>query len=293
MFYLEDLAYEVKTPKVIKARNILATVIFAFGLIQILLIFTGRSSQANIIQNNKIAIADYQQKCNEIDTETEQFKNKNNMIFYNSWEQGNAVAELQAEYGGFRSDATIESVTEKAKKTAEKLDTYIKEPIARTPWYANMYQNYFWIYMNRQTSLIENIPSIWICRSNDNNTILGVATAEYDALGEVFEDFKFYYTTKGNALLEEDVQLVNGNVISSEDYMNYYKNVNKIVEEMANTENDEKTDDSENADESDDTKNADDIQDDDSENVDDVKSDENSDTENEEVNSKEDESNNN
>ena len=258
MFYLEDLAYEVKMPKVIKARNIVAAGIFAFGLMQTVLIFTGKSSQKNIIQNNQITISDYQQKCSLIDDDTEKFRNKNNMQFYNSWEQGNAVAELQTQYGGFNSNATIKNVTEQAKKTASELDSYIKDPIARTPWYANMYQDYFWVYLNRQTSLVENIPSIWVCRSYKNNIILGVAIAEYDALGEVFEDFKFFYTAKGHALLEEDAKIINDTVISSADYINYYKNINKIVEDMADTENNEIFDDEKVDDDSVDDQNTDD-----------------------------------
>lgn len=63
--------------------------------------------------------------------------------------------------------------------------------------------------------------------------ILAVTTGVYDGLGELFGNFTVYYTTKGNALLDEDVRLVNGNIVSSVDYIDYYKNVDEVLNEVS------------------------------------------------------------
>lgn len=62
--------------------------------------------------------------------------------------------------------------------------------------------------------------------------ILAVATGVYDGLGELFGNFTVYYTTKGNALLDEDVRLVNGNIVSSVDCIDYYKNIDEVLNEV-------------------------------------------------------------
>ncbi len=233
MFYLEDLAYEVKTPKFIKVRGVIIAAIIIFLIIRAIGIYVTKDLQDNTIQSNVLEIADYQQKCNSLKADMKKFEEAETKELYNSWETGNAVANLQDAYGGFSGNASVEYITESARNTASALDKYIRDPFGRTPWYNNAACQYTWTYLNRQTSLTENIPSIWICRSNNSNVILAVTTGTYDGRGELFDNFTVYYTTKGNALLDDDVRLVNDNIISSVDYMDYYKNIDEVVNEVA------------------------------------------------------------
>lgn len=178
-------------------------------------------------------IADYQQKCNSVKADIKQFEESGTKELYNSWEAGSAVAGLQDTYGGISGNASVEAVTESARNTASALDKYISDPFGRTPWYNNAACQYTWTYLNRQTSVTEEIPGIWICRSTNSNVILAVTTGVYDGLGELFGNFTVYYTTKGNALLDEDVRLVNGNIVSSVDYIDYYKNIDEVLDEVS------------------------------------------------------------
>lgn len=235
MFYLEDLSYEVKTSKFIKVRGIIITAFILFFMIRAAGIYVAKNLQNEIIQSNLVEIAGYQQKCNSIKADIKSFEETETKELYNPWEAGSAVAGLQDTYGGISGNASVESVTESARNTASALDKYISDPFGRTPWYNNAACQYTWTYLNRQTSVTEKIPSIWICRSSNSNVILAVTTGVYDGLGELFGDFTVYYTTKGNVLLNDDVRLVNGNIISSMDYIDYYKNIDKVMNEV--TEN--------------------------------------------------------
>lgn len=233
MFYLEDLPYEVKTPKFIKVRGVIIVAAVIFLMIRVVGIYAAKNLQDNTIQSNVFEIADYQQKCNVLEADMKKFEEAETKELYNSWEAGNAVAGLQDTYGGISDKASAAYVTESARNTASALDKYISDPFGRTPWYNNAACQYTWTYLNRQTSVTEKIPSIWICRSKNSNVILAVTTGVYDGLGELFDNFTVYYTTKGNALLNDDVRLVNDNIISSVDYIDYYKNIDEVVNEVA------------------------------------------------------------
>lgn len=235
MFYLEDLAYEVKTSKFIKVRSMMIVAFILFFLIRAAGIYVEKNLQDNTVQSNLLEIADYQQKCNAVKADIKNFEEAETKELYNSWEAGCAVAGLQDTYGGISDNASVDYVTETARNTAMALDKYISDPFGRTPWYNNAACQYTWVYLNRQTSVTEKIPGIWVCRSNNSNVILAVTTGVYDGMGELFGDFTVYYTTKGNALLDSDVRLVNDNIISSVDYMDYYKNVDEVMNEV--TEN--------------------------------------------------------
>ncbi|MDE6056183.1 MAG: hypothetical protein K2G55_21040 [Lachnospiraceae bacterium] len=233
MFYLEDLPYEVKTPKFIKVRGVIIVVAVIFLIIRVVGIYAAKNLQDNTIQSNVLEIADYQQKCNVLEADMKKFEEAETKELYNSWEAGNAVAGLQDTYGGISGNASVESVTESARNTASALDKYISDPFGRTPWYNNAACQYTWTYLNRQTSVTEKIPSIWICRSKNSNVILAVTTGVYDGLGELFGDFTVYYTTKGNAALDDNVRIVNGNIVSSVDYIDYYKNIDEVINEVS------------------------------------------------------------
>lgn len=235
MFYLEDMAYEVKTSKFIKVRGIIIVAFIIFFMIQIAGLYITKNLQDDTIRSNLLEISEYQQKCNSLNADIKKFEETETKELYNSWEAGSAVAGLQDTYGGIPDNASVESVTESARNTASALDKYISDPFGRTPWYNNAACQYAWTYLNRQTSVTENIPSIWICRSSNSNVILAVTTGVYDGLDELFGDFTVYYTTKGNVLLNDDVRLVNGNIISSIDYIDYYKNIDKVMNKV--TEN--------------------------------------------------------
>ncbi len=232
MFYLEDLAYEVKTPKFIKVRGIIITAVIIFFVVRAVGIYAARNLQDDTIRSNMLEIADYQQKCNSLKEDLKKFEETETRELYNSWEAGSEVASLQDTYGGIPGNASVEYVGENARNTAAALDKYISDPFGRTPWYNNAACSYTWTYLNRQTSVTEKIPSIWICRNNNSNVILAVVTGVYDGLGELFGNFTVYYTTKGNALLDDDVRLVNGNLISSIDYLDYYKNIDEVMNEV-------------------------------------------------------------
>ena len=232
MFYLEDLAYEVKTSKFIKVRGIIITIFILLFMIGAVSIYIAKNRQNDIIQSNLVEIAGYQQKCNSIKADIKNFEETETKELYNSWEAGSAVAGLQDMYGGIFDNASVESVTETARNTASALDKFISDPFGRIPWYNNATCQYTWTYLNRQTSITEKIPSIWICRNVNSNVILAVATGVYDGRSELFGNFTVYYTTKGNALLDEDVRLINGNLMSSIDYIDYYKNIDEVLNEV-------------------------------------------------------------
>lgn len=233
MFYLEDLAYEVKTSRFLKVRSVIIVVLLLFFMIRAAGIYATKNLQDNAIQSNLLEIADYQLKCNSAKADLKALEESGTKELYNSWEAGSAVAGLQDTYGGISDNASVESVTESARNTASALDKYISDPFGRTPWYNNAACQYTWTYLNRQTSVTEKIPSIWICRSKNSNVILAVTTGVYDGLGELFGDFTVYYTTKGNAVLDDDVRIVNGNIVSSVDYIDYYKNIDEVMNEVS------------------------------------------------------------
>lgn len=233
MFYPEDLAYEVKTSKFIKVRGMVVAAFIIIFMVQAVGIYMAKNLQDSSVRSNLLEIADYQQKCNSVKADIKQFEEAGTKELYNSWEAGSAVAGLQDTYGGISSNASVEAVTESARNTASALDKYISDPFGRTPWYNNAACQYTWTYLNRQTSVTEKIPGIWICRSTNSNVILAVTTGVYDGLGELFGNFTVYYTTKGNALLDEDVRLVNGNIVSSVDYIDYYKNIDEVLDEVS------------------------------------------------------------
>ena len=236
MYYFEDLAYDVKTPKFIKIRNIVVIIVGVIIFIQAFLIYVGNVSQKKAVQDNAIAIADYQQQYNSVKSDIEKLQSGDTRELYNSWESGIKVAELQSAYGNIPINSTVDTITESARETASNLDKFISDPFGRTPWYNNAAYQYTWSYLTRQTSVVEEIPCMWICRSDKSNIILAVTTGKYNGFGELFGDFNVYYTTKGNALLEDDVMLVNGNIVSSVDYIDYYKNVEEVMSEIAENE---------------------------------------------------------
>ena len=240
MFYLEDLAYEVKTSRFIRVRSVIIAASIIFFTVQAVGIHVTKNLQDNMVQSNLLEIADYQQKLNSLEADMKKFEEDEKKELYNSWEAGNAVAGLQDTYGGISENASVESVTESARNTASALDKYISDPFGRTPWYNNAACQYTWTYLNRQTAVTEKIPSIWICRSNNSNVILAVTTGTYDGLGDLFDNFTVYNTTKGNALLDEDIRIANGNIISSIDYMGYYKNIDDVMNGVAENISEEK-----------------------------------------------------
>lgn len=60
MFYLEDLAYEVKTSKFIKVRGIIITIFILLFMIGAVSIYIAKNRQNDIIQSNLVEIAGYQ-----------------------------------------------------------------------------------------------------------------------------------------------------------------------------------------------------------------------------------------
>ncbi len=233
MIYLEDIAIEVKTKKYEKIRNITCGILLFFVFLSACNIVGTCMLNSEKIEKNLITIAEYKNKINAKQKEMDEYEKEVVNAYYDVTELGDSVAQIQSQYGGFNESISIADISQCAKETATEMDQYLYSGEGRSAWYQNMTCNYQWYYLMRQTSTVERIPCIWVCKSNAN-TILAVTTAVCNATEQKFSEFKTYYTTQGNALISTDTVInVSGVVEANIDYKEYYDNIKKIQEKVS------------------------------------------------------------
>lgn len=229
MIYLDDIAAEIESSKYRKIRNIACIILFFVMVLKIIMIAGTYVIQNDAIERNRIEISEYNNKLAALEKEFEEYKDNYSYEFYDVTEIGDRVAEIQSSFGGFRSDADLSDISESTRTAASEMDYYLYSKDGRTAWYQNVTCKYQWYYLMRQTSLIGNIPCIWVCKSAEKGKVLAVTTGTCDAKTERFGDFRHYYTTQGQALITEDAVIsVSGVIESDVDYEAYYESIMEI-----------------------------------------------------------------
>ena len=231
--YWEDIAFEVKTKKYKTIRLVVCGVLIFFIFISSLIIFGTYLLQDEEIKENNRLIAEYEAKLLSLQQDILDYQESDGYTqYYNSAEIGDQIAVAQSRYGGFASYTDIATITQSAQETADLLDNYIYSGQGRTPWYQNSQCDYTWSYLMRQTAVIDSFPCIWVCKAED--AVLAVTTGIYEGKTQRFGDFKTYYTTQGNALMNETNVLTDeGVVVSDYDYESQYQNVEDIQETVS------------------------------------------------------------
>lgn len=228
MYYLEDLTYDIKTPPVKRIRNIITCMIILVGIGVLGYAFMLKQDLNDQFEANAEMIAGFEQDLVDLQAQLMPGIDDKEIGYYNPWDLGCKIADLQSSYGGFKENTSSDTIISNADLTSEQLNAMIFDENGKNPWYSNATCNYSWVYLTRQASTVSNIPSIWICQAKDTNTILAVTVGQYDGTKELFGYFKNYYTPNGLALITDDTLIAkNTSVINS---------VQKYDEEIARVE---------------------------------------------------------
>lgn len=234
MIYLEDIVVEIKTKKYENIRNITCGILLFLILLTVLNIAGTYILQSDKIEKNLITIAEYKNKISAKQKEMDAYTQEVIDAYYDVTELGDSIAMVQSQYGGFNESISIADISQSAKEIASAMDQYLYSGEGRFAWYQNMTCDYQWYYLMRQTSTVEHIPCIWVCKSS-TNTLLAVTTGVCNATEQKFGDFKTYYTTQGNALISDNTVInVSGVVETNIEYEEYYNKIKKIQETVSN-----------------------------------------------------------
>ena len=222
MIYLEDVADWTKSKTGSVVRLGICGVIIAGAVLKGFSAMNTKSANETAIQDNRLTIAQLSYQSDALDAKIAQATEAQELVYYEPSNVGDLIATLQTRYNGYTDYVTAETIVAEARDVRDELDKYMDSHSDESAWFKDAFTNCVWTFPMRESSLVSDVPVIWICngRNSDANTVYAVTTGVYDGQTDRCGDFKTYYTLWGESVIDAD---------SNEDTSGYGETVSDAI----------------------------------------------------------------